>query len=161
MQSVLPANEAAGRARDSRTGREGEQLTTPRQTEPEPSMRFPAKADASSAGVAAPGVFGEMKPSAAKAACALALERLDRKQQIVSQLIDGRIDLLEAAARFRPFVGPASPMLADAVPTETDCRLVIGWVGLALSDRPEKAAALTQRLEQELTEYLERQGYPS
>jgi hypothetical protein len=73
------------------------------------------------------------------------------KQQAVVAVIDGRISLWEAAARFRS----AQPAPADA---EALCRSVIGWVGLALSDRPERAELVTRRLEQELQGYLDRFG---
>jgi hypothetical protein len=48
--------------------------------------------------------------------------------------------------------------LPDAEDTEAVCRAVIGWAGLALSDRPERAGAVLTRLEEELRAHLERAG---
>ena len=81
-----------------------------------------------------------------------ALERLEVKQQIIADLIAGRLPLLDAAARFRD---------AHANPAEDGerlCRVVIGWVYLTLSERPERAEALANRLEQELQVIVSRQG---
>lgn len=78
------------------------------------------------------------------------LAGLIRKQQAVAALIDGRLSLLEAAGRFRD-----AQASADG---EALCRAVIGWVHLALNDRPERAEAVSQRLEGELQTYLDRSG---
>jgi hypothetical protein len=81
------------------------------------------------------------------------LERLQARQQVVADVIAGRLRLMEAAARFRDAQG--------ACPTEDDerlCRAVIGWVYLALSDRPERAEALSQELERELLTVLSHHG---
>jgi hypothetical protein len=80
------------------------------------------------------------------------LQRLEGKQQVIADLIAGRLDLLEAAARFG--------RLEKGSPGEDEqlCRRVIGWVDLALSDRPERAEALTERLERELAAHLGRHG---
>jgi hypothetical protein len=81
-----------------------------------------------------------------------ALQRVEGKQQVIADLIAGRLDLLEAAARFAHL----QPGFSDD--GERLCRSVIGWAYLALSDRPERAEALTERLEQELAAHLERHG---
>jgi hypothetical protein len=81
------------------------------------------------------------------------LAGLCQKQQAVVAVIDGRMSLLEAAARFRAAQQP--PVPADG---ETLCRSVIGWVELALRDCPERAELVTRRLEQELQGYLDRFG---
>jgi hypothetical protein len=81
-----------------------------------------------------------------------ALERLERKQRVIADLIDGRLRLLEAAARFRD-VQKAAPEDGERL-----CRAVIGWVYLALSDRPERAEALASALERELQTIVSRQG---
>lgn len=78
------------------------------------------------------------------------LSGLRHKQEAVTAVIDGKLSLLEAAARFRD--GKAN------MDGETLCRAVIGWVHLALSDRPEKAEAVSLRLESELQSYLDRTG---
>lgn len=78
--------------------------------------------------------------------------RVAAKQAIVAQLIAGQLSLWEAAARFRQ---AASAVSADA---ESVCRTLIGWVALALAERPEQADAVTERLECDLQERLERCG---
>jgi hypothetical protein len=84
-----------------------------------------------------------------------ALERIRHKQQIVAELADGRLGLVEAAARFgEEAVGPAAR--TDVAGAESWCRTVIGWAHLALSDRPERADAVSSRLEQELESHLTR-----
>ncbi len=88
----------------------------------------------------------------------LALERLQAKQQIIAELIHGRLPLLEATARFRAAQrrrenDPASPDEGEQL-----CRTVIGWAHLALSERPERADAFSEGLEQELQAHLARHG---
>jgi hypothetical protein len=78
------------------------------------------------------------------------LAELRRKQQAVTAVLDGKLSLLEAAGRFRD-----ENASSDG---ETLCRTVIGWVHLALSERPEKAEAVSLRLEGELQSYLDRSG---
>ena len=82
------------------------------------------------------------------------LDALQRKQQAVTALIAGRISLFEAAARFRS----SQSSVARVGDVESTCRSVIGWVHLALSERPEKAEAVSARLEAELQTHLERFG---
>jgi hypothetical protein len=84
-----------------------------------------------------------------------ALERVEAKQQAVADLIDRRTDLLEAAARFHAAGLAPSDVVGDG---ERLCRSVIGWVYLALSDRPERAEALSDELERELQVVLSRHG---
>ena len=71
------------------------------------------------------------------------LAGLSQKQQVVADVIAGRLTLHEAAARFRAASG-------DAGDGETLCRSVIGWVHLALRDHPERADRVAGRLEREL-----------
>src|SRR5262245_18043624 len=78
-------------------------------------------------------------------------ERVQAKQQVIADLIGGRLRLLEASARFQALDG-----LARA--GERVVRTVIGWASLALRDRPEQAAALTEQLERELRTHLARHG---
>jgi hypothetical protein len=80
-----------------------------------------------------------------------ALVPLARKLDAVSQLIEGRLTLLEAASRFQAVGGSD----ADG---ETVCRTVIGWVHLLLNERPEQAEAVSERLESELQCCVERAG---
>jgi hypothetical protein len=53
--------------------------------------------------------------------------------------------------------GDVRPVSASDV--EALCRSVIGWVHLALSDRPERAEAVSGRLECELQSHLARFGF--
>jgi hypothetical protein len=78
------------------------------------------------------------------------LERLQGKQGVIAALIEGRVDLFEATAKFR--------ILSEDTTCNSEqlCRSVIGWVHLALCDRPERAEAVTGALEQELDLYLSR-----
>jgi hypothetical protein len=74
--------------------------------------------------------------------------RVQAKRGVIEQLIAGRISLLAAAVRFGALCGSGD--------TTAYCRTVIGWAGLALSDRPERAADVVGRLEAELERYLAR-----
>jgi len=84
-----------------------------------------------------------------------ALRQVRVKLQIIRELIAGRFDLFEAADQFRTL----EPEGAQVNP-EGWCRTVIGWVDLALRDRPEKAEALCSQLERELRERLEEFSLP-
>jgi hypothetical protein len=92
----------------------------------------------------------------------LALQRLDAKKEIIAQILDGRLRLLEAASKFRGLsrttaVG-AAPAGARSDSDEDLCRSLIGWVYLALSERPERAEALSDQLEAELAAHLKQHG---
>jgi hypothetical protein len=93
-----------------------------------------------------------------------ALRRLEAKQQVICQLIDGRLPLLEAAAHFRSLSrmsgAPPAPGHAAFRPDNDEglCRTVIGWAHLALNDRPERADLLSAQLETELQDHLTRHG---
>jgi hypothetical protein len=80
-----------------------------------------------------------------------ALRRLQAKQSIIAELIGGRLALPEATERFRA-------LSADGRGDEAAGREVIGWVNLALGDRPERAEAFASGLEQELERYLTSHG---
>src|SRR5437763_1294716 len=82
-----------------------------------------------------------------------ALVRLRAKQRAVGQVIAGTLSLVEAATCFG--AGEKNGTGRDG---ETLCRTVIGWVHLALSDRPEQAEAVSERLEDELRMVLTRHG---
>jgi hypothetical protein len=81
------------------------------------------------------------------------LAGLSHKQQAVTDVIAGRTTLLEAAARFRAAGGTRVGADGEAL-----CRSVIGWVHLALRDRPEQADLVAGRLEHELQDYQARFG---
>jgi hypothetical protein len=91
------------------------------------------------------------------------LQGLAVKMQIVKQVIEGRMPLLEAAARFQAVTRQASVENAlNAPPAATDnevmARSVIGWVELVLRDRPEQADVISARLESELQSHIQRFG---
>ena len=77
------------------------------------------------------------------------LADVSRKERVVRDLIAGRVSLFEAAVRFG---GP--PDVGDRA--ESVCRSVIGWVHLALRDRPERADLVAGRLEHELLRSCDR-----
>lgn len=86
---------------------------------------------------------------------------LQQKQAIISQVIDGKLPLWEAAGRFQLAHTAACQCLESAtgvpnhsIDNESVCRTVIGWVFLALSDRPEHADRVSERLELELRDTL-------
>jgi len=91
------------------------------------------------------------------------LAGLLQKQAIINQVIDGKLPLWEAAGRFSLAHRAAIACLerATGVPNhsidgEEVCRTIIGWVYLALSDRPEHADRVSERLECELREQLKK-----
>jgi hypothetical protein len=88
----------------------------------------------------------------------LALQRLEAKQQIIQELVHGRVQLLEAATRFQTVSRQSAETWREPVVSEHLCRTLIGWAHLALSDRPEVADAVSERLEAELNDYLQRQA---
>jgi len=83
-----------------------------------------------------------------------ALRRLQVKQRAIAELISGRLQLLEAAARFQEVEGG----MGGEDEGEQLCRAVIGWAHLALSDRPERAEAFSEQLEKELQRHLTGHG---
>jgi hypothetical protein len=83
-----------------------------------------------------------------------ALQRIRHKQQIIADLVSGRLGLLDAAVRFWRQAGEGPPARTDPASAESWCRTVIGWAHLALCDRPERADAVSDRLEQELESYM-------
>ena len=78
--------------------------------------------------------------------------RVEAKRGVVEQVIEGRLPLLAGAARFKALCAASWPI----TDIEDLCRTVIGWAGLALSDRPERATVVVGRLEAELDRYLAR-----
>jgi hypothetical protein len=93
------------------------------------------------------------------------LQRLQVKQDIVAQLVAGRVSLLEAAARFRAASQPLSDGASLAAlarsgqdADERICRTLIGWAYLSLCEYPERAEAVSNRLETDLQDILDRHG---
>jgi hypothetical protein len=89
------------------------------------------------------------------------LQGLQQKQAIINQVIEGRLALWEAASRFqaahqaaRLCLETATGVPSHSIDSEAVCRQIIGWVYLALSDRPEQADRVSERLEGELREHL-------
>lgn len=85
------------------------------------------------------------------------LAGLLQKQAIINQVVAGRLPLSEAAGRFQAAHQAAVVCLEratgvpnHAIDNEEVCRTIIGWVYLALSDRPEHADRVSDRLECEL-----------
>lgn len=78
--------------------------------------------------------------------------RVRLKEQIVRDLIDGRLTLLEATMKFQQLEdSSAQPSRRGLHPLIAACQRVIGWVALALGDRPERAEEVVGRLERQLT----------
>ena len=91
------------------------------------------------------------------------LQGLQQKQAIINQVIEGRLALWDAAGRFqaahqaaRLCLETATGVPSHSIDGETVCRQIIGWVYLALSDRPEQADRVSERLEGELREHLKK-----
>lgn len=97
------------------------------------------------------------------------LQGLQQKQQIIAAVIEGHIPLWEAGSRFQAAHRAASQCLESAtgvpsrtIDNESACRALIGWVCLALSDRPERADRVAELLEGELREHINRRaGVPA
>lgn len=85
------------------------------------------------------------------------LNGLIEKNRIISELIEGKVTLRDAAKRFQNAHQAAGNCIERAIgmpsrfiETEYTCHALIGWVRLTLKDRPEFADRITARLEQEL-----------
>jgi hypothetical protein len=97
--------------------------------------------------------------------CGRALQRVQAKQDIVAQLVAGRINLLDAATRFRAASQPVAEWHGGAFRARPEenadehvCRTLIGWAYLALCEYPERAEAVSNRLETDLQALLDRHG---
>jgi hypothetical protein len=85
------------------------------------------------------------------------LDRIQIKQAITADVIEGRLSLRAAAARFAE-INASCPthmtMLRRVYPGLADeevlCRNVMSFVATELKDQPERAARLLERLEKEL-----------
>jgi hypothetical protein len=106
---------------------------------------------------------GKPAPNAAPALPKAVLLGLQQKQAIINQVIDGHLPLSEAAGRFqvahqaaRVCLERATGVPGHTIDNEAVCRTIIGWVYLALIDRPEQADRVSERLEVELRELLNR-----
>ena len=91
------------------------------------------------------------------------LQGLQQKQRIINQVIDGRLPLWDAATEFQAAHRAAGVCLeratgvpGHAIAAEDACRTIIGGVHLTLSDRPEQADRVSERLESELRDHLQR-----
>jgi hypothetical protein len=93
-------------------------------------------------------------------------ERSECRERIADEVAAGRMGLLQAAARFRDLnaAGPTiwyDPRRSSAGDSEEErcCRQVIHWVELRVAlQSTEEAARVRDRLEQELGEWLQREG---
>lgn len=85
-----------------------------------------------------------------------ALTKVHRKEQIITDLIEGRIGLREATMKFQQLESPEQPRAHTL--SESICQKVIGWAQLALHERPERAEVVVARLEEEMTSCLVCQG---
>jgi len=100
-------------------------------------------------------------PNSAPALPKAVLLGLQQKRAIINEVIDGHLPLSEAAGRFqaahqaaRVCLERATGVPAHSIDNESVCRTIIGWVCLVLSDRPEHADRVSERLEVELRELL-------
>jgi hypothetical protein len=93
--------------------------------------------------------------------------RIEAKQKVIRQLVEGRLALLEAAAWFRYLNENPSDCqdgYRTAWPGHSDeeklCRQVIGWVEVEVRERSSlsQAEEMTRRLEAELDGHLARDG---
>jgi hypothetical protein len=113
-------------------------------------------------GTGLPRQTQEVLPSDSSVA---AMQRfLEERDQVVQAVIDGKITLVKAAARFRAINASRPPGLAvhlDLYAGQTDeeriCRQVITYVESKLAGRPE-ASAILARLESELQDHLAADG---
>ena len=92
--------------------------------------------------------------------------RIQEKDRIAGKLIDGRLTLFEAAARFgRLNAEPPAPPLALSLfyPSDSEeerlCRQVIGWASRKLEkSEPGRATDFAGACEEELRRHKERHG---
>ncbi len=93
------------------------------------------------------------------------LDRLKAKEEIIQTLIEERITLVQAAARFRYLNSQPANFTAvyaqhsGVTVEERNCRQVINWVQAKLNGRPVYGTEdLVDRLERELYQLLRRPG---
>jgi hypothetical protein len=92
--------------------------------------------------------------------------RSDELSAITTDVIAGRVGLLEAAAAFRAAdaIVPSgarvqlAPYFAGGSDAERECRRVISFVDTALDGEPSRRAAVVAGLEAELQEHLRQEG---
>jgi hypothetical protein len=90
--------------------------------------------------------------------------RLELRQEIAGRVAQGRLSLLEGAARFRALDREEPPVVQARLYTdypagtaeECCCRHLIEWVRAWLEDNPRPDPGIPGRLEAELDEYLRR-----
>ena len=104
---------------------------------------------------------GRGAPNAAPALPKAVMQGLQQKRAIIHEVIDGHLPLWEAAGRFqaahqaaRVCLERATGVPGHTIDNEAVCRTIIGWVYLALLERPEQADRVSERLEGELREQL-------
>jgi hypothetical protein len=93
----------------------------------------------------------------------VAMSVIQGKQEALAGLLEGRLTLLQTAARFRDLDARqpefALEQLRLVQPGDTDderyCWSVIDWVRFALHDEPSRAETLCEQLEAELEALLE------
>jgi len=91
-----------------------------------------------------------------------AVARSQRMDEVAGEVVAGRLSLLDGAARFRDFCRSAPDFAWDqfrvghpaASDDERFCRLLIDRAGGLLWEDPDRAEAVTVRLEAELEEHL-------
>jgi hypothetical protein len=96
--------------------------------------------------------------------CRQAMQRAVEKQRLAAEVVEGRLSLVAAAARFRDLNAgePAFNWQAlrttypDCSDDERHCQEVLSFVRIELQQRPEAARALVERLEAELRDLLGR-----
>ncbi|HZT83423.1 MAG TPA: hypothetical protein VFA26_24545 [Gemmataceae bacterium] len=110
-----------------------------------------------------PAVAGrDMEPGPGPdARLAATARRASVRDQIITDLLAGRVGLLEAAARFRDLnsedeiTWPALRLVfREASDDEACCRQVIAWVRVRLAHQPDEGRPVLDRLEAELAECL-------
>jgi hypothetical protein len=93
------------------------------------------------------------------------MTRIALRDRVVRAVVEGRMPLAEAAARFQE-IDLASTTFhwqrfrefwPGATDEEKQCRAVLGHVNSRLADDPDRARAVTRRLETELQAFLREQ----
>ena len=96
--------------------------------------------------------------------CRQAMRRATDKRRLAAEAIEGRLSLVDAAARFRDLNAAAPAFNRQAFCTaypggsddERDCRAVLNFVRVELQGRRDADPALAERLEAELHDLLGR-----
>jgi hypothetical protein len=95
------------------------------------------------------------------------LQRIELKDRVIADLLEGRLTLLQAAAWFAHLNDGGPPQFRElgdlffhgASRGERLCRQVIQWCVVELRDRPScETGPILERLEEELRSHLEQHG---